>query len=214
MRSGLNWYDMEQGTPEWFAVRAGKITGTAAAALLVDGKGADGLGADAWTLIYRLAGEIVTGETDVEFDTFATLRGKNLEALAIQEYESETFRSANRVGFVQFGQYAGASPDFMVDEKRGGEVKCLMHPNHFRYCHTRQIEKAYMAQVQWSLFVTGFEVWDLVHYHPKAEAWRLVIDEIRPDMEMHGKFSERLSLVVSKIEEVVAMCREKALSLG
>ena len=212
MRTGLQWHDMEQGTPEWHAIRAGKITGTAAAALLVNGKGPDGLGVEAWNLIYRLAGEIITGETETpEFDTFATLRGKNMEGLAIQEYESETFRSANRIGFVQWGDFAGASPDFMVDEERGGEVKCLLAPGHLRYCHTREIEKAHLAQVQWALFVTGFQVWDLVHFHPKAGKMRLVIDEIRPDYDMHGVFSERLSLIAERTGRVVAMCQEEIL---
>lgn len=210
MRTALQWHDMEQGTPEWFAVRAGKITGTAAAALLVNGKDGEGLGAAAWTLIYKLAGEIVTGDSgEPEFDSFATLRGKNLEGLAIQEYEDHTFRSANRIGFVQWGQYAGASPDFMVDERRGGEVKCLMDTEHLRYCHTRKIDATHWAQVQWCLFVTGFEVWDLIHFHPKAGKMRLVIDEIYPDEKAHETFATKLPLIVGKIEEVVAMCREE-----
>jgi len=254
MRTGLQWHDMEQGTPEWHAIRAGKVTGTDASALLASGGLPENaqkivtafgkrlanekkrkepnaimigrlntavryikernptLGAAAWTVIYRAAAEILTGETETpEFDTFATLRGKNMEGLAIQEYESETFRSANRIGFVQWGDFAGASPDFMVDEERGGEVKCLLAPGHLRYCHTREIEKAHFAQVQWALFVTGFQVWDLVHFHPKAGKMRLVIDEIRPDYEMHGVFSERLSLIAERIGRVVAMCQEEIL---
>lgn len=209
MRQGIVFHEVEQGSPEWFALRLGRVTGTSAAELLVNGKGADGIGAGAWSLIYQLAGEIVTGETPPDFNNYWTERGKEMESQAIEAYMEETFHQANRVGFISYGKYAGCSPDFMVDDKRGGEVKCLSAREHFRYCHTRKIEKDYFAQVQWCLFVTGFEVWDYIHYHPNAGVWSLVIDEIKPDMEMHAIFSERLGLLATRVEEIVNMAQPK-----
>lgn len=210
MRNGIIFHDVEQGSPEWYDLRLGRITGTSAAELLVNGKGADGLGTGAWSLIYQLAGEIVTGQSaSPQLDTYWTERGKQLEAQAIDAYMERTFHDVSAIGFIEWGRYAGCSPDFMVDEQRGGEVKCLSAREHFRYCHTRKIEKDYFAQVQWCLFVTGFEVWDYVHYCPGAGAWELVIEEIRPDYEMHGIFSERLALVAEKAEEIVAMAQPK-----
>lgn len=209
MRQGIIFHEVEQGSPEWFGLRMGRVTGTSAADLLVNGKGADGLGVGAWSLIYQLAGEIVTGETPPEFGNYWTERGKKMEAQAIEAYMEYTFHQANRVGFIEWGKYAGCSPDFMVDEKRGGEVKCLSAREHFRYCHTRKIEKDYFAQVQWCLFVTGFEAWDYIHYHPGAGAWELVIDEITPDLEMHGIFSERMALVAEKVSEIVSLAQPK-----
>lgn len=203
MRPDLIFHDIEQGSPEWFAARMGRITGSSAKELLVNGKGADGLGVGAWGLIYQMAGEIVTGHIPPTFDTYWTERGKELEDLAIQEYMDRTFNQANKIGFIEWGEYAGCSPDFMVDERRGGEVKCLSGKEHFRYCHTRKIEKEYYAQVQWCLFVTGFEVWDYVHYCPGAQNWELVIDEIRPDEEMHSVFSEQIEVISRHVEEIV-----------
>lgn len=204
MRNDIIFHDMEQGTQEWYAARMGRITGSAAAELLVNGKGEDGLGVGAWNLVYQLASEIVMGQPAAPaFDNYWTERGKQLEQEAIEAYQDETFRQANRIGFIEWGKYAGCSPDFMVDETRGGEVKCLSPREHFRYAHTRKVEKDYYAQVQWCLFVTGFEVWDYVHYCPGAGAWELLIDEIRPDYDMHGIFSDRLALVAGKVEQIV-----------
>lgn len=213
MRSDIIFHEVEQGSPEWFALRLGRVTGTSAAELLVNGKGADGIGAGAWSLIYQLAGEIVTGETPPDFGNYWTERGKEMEAQAIEAYMEETFHQANRVGFISYGKYAGCSPDFTVDDKRGGEVKCLSAREHFRYCHTRKIEKDYFAQVQWCLFVTGFEVWDYVHYCPGAGAWELVVDEVRPDYEMHGVFSDRMALIIPKVEEIVSAAMPSLITL-
>ena len=249
MRQGIIFHEVEQGSPEWFALRMGRVTGSSVAEMLVDAINEEGkllleepkrllknqrarkepdlaeiarltdqiteierkhfdFGAGAWSLIYQLAGEIVTGETPAEFGNYWTERGKNEEVNAIEAYMEETFHQANRVGFISWGKYAGCSPDFMVDERRGGEVKCLSAREHFRYCHTRRIEKEYMAQVQWCLFVTGFEVWDYVHYHRNACGWSLVIDEIHPDLEMHAIFSERLGLLTTRVEEIVTMATQ------
>jgi len=205
MRNDITFHEVEQGSPEWYALRMGRITGSVAAELLVNGKGEDGLGVGAWNLIYQLASEIVIGAPVMpQYDTYWTERGKALEEEAIRAYMDATFHEANRVGFISWGSYAGCSPDFMVDEKRGGEVKCLSPREHFRYAHTRKIEKEYYAQVQWCLFVTGFQIWDYVHYCPGAGQWELLIDEIRPDYEMHGIFSDRLALIAGKVEHIVA----------
>ena len=208
MRTDLIWHEVEQGGQAWFDLRAGKITGTSAKELLVKGRGEDGIGAGLWTLIYKLAGEIVTGETDQPFDNYATMRGKSLEDLAVKEYEDTTFLSTNKVGFIQWGDYCGVSPDFMVDGDRGGEVKCLLHTNHLRYAHTKDIDAAHMAQIQWALFVTGFKYWDMVHYHPKAGRQKLIIDTVVPDAKYSDRFEEMLPKVEERIAEVVSLCKE------
>jgi len=204
MRSDIIFHDIEQGSPEWYALRMGRVTGTSASELIVNGKGADGLGVGAWSLIYQLSGELITGESaSPQLDTYWTERGKQLEHEAIEAYMEHTFRQASRIGFISWGDYAGCSPDFGVDETTGGEVKCLSAKEHIRYAHTREIEKKYMAQVQWCLFVTGFQLWHYVHYHPKAGNWSLIIDEIAPDQDMHDKFTERLEVVSAKIQDIV-----------
>lgn len=73
MRSNLTWHDLEQGTPQWFALRRGKITSSICHPLLVNGKN-KGLGTGAWSLIYELAGQVVTKSATNEFDTYATSR--------------------------------------------------------------------------------------------------------------------------------------------
>lgn len=169
-------------------------------------------GAATWTLIYQLASGIVTGQSGMDWSgNYWTERGKELEAEAVEAYMEATFQQVNRVGFIEWGKYAGCSPDFMVDDKRGGEVKCLSAREHFRYAHTRQIEKDYYAQIQWCLFVTGFEVWDYVHYCPNAGAWTLIIDEVRPDKEMHERFAEKLEKVAEKVKQIVEIAIAPAL---
>ena len=246
MRAGIEFHELAQGSPEWFGVRLGRVTGSTAAPLLVDGvteeaqeiitklkkeignirkrKDPDELlilahlaridqeasenfsfSDGAMSLVYQLAGEIVTGKPPPSFGNYWTDRGTRLESVAAEAYMDTTFNEANIVGFISMGDYAGCSPDFMVDERRGGEIKCLSAKEHLRYCHTREIEKNYMAQIQWCLFITGFEVWDYVHFHPECGRSSLIIDEIKPDLFVHEKFDKRLPLIIKQIEAVASL---------
>lgn len=174
-------------------------------------------GDGAWSLIYQIAGEIITGESSMsQFGNYWTDRGHELEDQAIDAYMDATFYEVNRVGFIELGKYAGCSPDGLVDEERGCEAKCLSAREHIRYAHTRHVaieqglppkmyvEKDYYAQCQWSLFVLGFKYWDYIHFHPKAERWSLIVDTITPDEDMHRLFEERLELAAGKIEQIVS----------
>ena len=53
--------NVEQGTPEWLALRLGIVTCSELDSLLVNGKGEAGLGAGAFTYMDTLIGERITG---------------------------------------------------------------------------------------------------------------------------------------------------------
>ena len=225
MRKDLIWHDnIEQNSPEWFNIRRGKFTGTTAGVLLTNGvnkdgtfrKGSiDGICQGMWTQIYRAAGQIVSRQEEKpEYDGWDTRRGKNMEPLAREAYMEWTFEECHKVGFVEWkGMYAGCSPDFMVNEFKGGEIKCLGYAGHMARVHRKMLDPEFLAspehlkQIQWSLFVTGFTEWDVVHWHPQFGNKSLLIDTVHPDHLMHDKYDKGLKRAIEEIKSLVRYCR-------
>lgn len=75
--------DIEQGTPEWLALRLGIATASELDCLMVNGKGEAGFAVAAFTYMDQLIGERITEEAaELPFQTEATIRGHELEQVA------------------------------------------------------------------------------------------------------------------------------------
>ena len=207
MRKDLIYHEVEQNTPEWDELRRGKITSSKASVLLVNGN-KNGLGTGAWTLIYKLAGEIVTGSEDFTGWTKPEAeRGSDLEPIALEAYAEKNWYDVNRIGFIQWGDFAGTSPDGLVtsDSGHGVEIKCLMHGEHMRVVDNGP-GPDYIGQVQWHLFVTGFSQWDLVHFHPKAGRKQLIVNEYMADPEIQDRYAAAFEIAKTEINRLVSEC--------
>lgn len=217
MRSDLIWHEVEQNTADWFAVKNGKISGSTAAPLLsCPKKGKDGLSVGAWTLVDTIAGQLLAGEPETwDGDTHWTKRGKVMEPLAIRAYSDYRFCEVNNIGFVEWSnEMAGCSPDggVVVSANKGLEVKCLSMPKHMRWLRLkswksdlRKIDAAHYKQVQWCLYATDFDSWDLVHFHPKAGKGSLDITTIKKDPAMQDRYAEAHEIAKVKILEIVEL---------
>lgn len=142
---------MEQRTPEWFAARAGRITGSQVGGLLgLSPHVSDG---DAFRALVRSVHGM-----DSEFKgNVATEYGTFHEAGALAEYQMETGNKVEAVGFVKHGEWLGASPDGLVSDDGLLEIKCPYgqrdkNPPQFK---TLDEQPHYYAQIQVQLYVTG-----------------------------------------------------------
>ena len=117
----------DQGSPEWQGLRLGIPTASAFSAIMAKGRGS----AERRTrqsYLYKLAGELITGQHMEGFTNAHMERGKALEDEARTIYSFLTEANCERVGFVRNGR-KGASPDALVGadgllEIRAGSV-CL-----------------------------------------------------------------------------------------
>jgi len=182
------YHDIRQGSDEWMELRCGRITGTSAAALLVNGKSENGLGAGAISLIYRKLAERVTGP---DYDTPTNKwmdRGTALEPYARKEYENETFTEVQEIGFISSGDFFGYSPDGLVGDDGMIEIKCPDGTKFVRFSLTREIDKAHMAQMQWGLLISGRRWCDYVMYHPDFPQ-SLIIERVEADKKIWYKMT-------------------------
>lgn len=197
--------DVEQGSDEWIQTRLGKMTGSKAYLLLVNGRDELGIGKDMYSFIYEKVGEIVTGQSCDQFKgNYATDRGNSMEPLAREAYEEETFSLVDQVGFCQLSDYAGFSPDGLVGSKGLVEFKCPLPPAFARYLDGKEIDKKHIAQMQFGMFVTGLPWCDYVVYHPEFGKQSLQITRIEADESKFEKFEQKLKVFQSEIERLLA----------
>lgn len=197
---------MDQGSPEWHQIRNGRFTGSCAFKLVAEAKRdmSDAeklkykednpkgrattivdpalLATGAVTYTEQVASERLTGmPAEDDFDTFAMRWGKDHEPKAKQLLKLGYDIEGRDIGFITYGDTVGYSPDWIVNDKFGVEIKCPQsraihlkyrslanaddfkanHPNHY-------------WQIQMGLMVTGFKMWKFVSYHPHYPALKQI----------------------------------------
>jgi hypothetical protein len=192
-------HTMPQRSPEWYAVRAGKITATSFDTM------AAGKPASIETLCLRVAAEKVTGKSEENgYTNQAMLDGVAREDIARQSYESTAFVVVTQVGFLEANADIGVSPDGLVDDCGGCEIKCPKASTHLYYW--TRFGRAWMDyrwQVQGALYVSGRKWWDFVSYHPDFPPEKqLLVERVLPDPE-----------AFEKLAKGEAYCRERIAAL-
>lgn len=179
-------HNVEQGSPEWFELRKGRMTASHAQAIGNNGKGLD-------TYITELMAEYHSHADKEQFSNEHTERGKELEEFAAEMYELENDVTIEKIGFVEDGEFAGCSPDGLVGEEGGVEIKSLNDVNHYKIIRDgeKEIDSKYIWQVQMCLLLTGRKWWDLIFYNPNFEK-SLVVFRIEPDEEKQEALKEGL----------------------
>lgn len=154
----------EQGTEGWLKDRLGCPSGSNMDKLITaTGKPST----QAETYINQLIAELMTGETTYVKVNEWMQRGTELEPRARAYYEFTTDTEVTEVGFCKHDKFeAGISPDGLVGEDGGLEIKCPAPATHVAYLRGGKLPSKYKQQVMACLWVTGREWWDFVSYHP------------------------------------------------
>lgn len=194
--------DCEQGSPEWFQARLGLPTASGFRRILTPSTLA--LAAGRVEYLRELVAERVLGRPaneDAHGGAWAE-RGLHLEAQAVRAYERSTGRTTRAVGFCRRDdRLAGCSPDRLVGEDGGLEVKTPAAKTHVGYLLDPDLlVKDYGMQVQGSLWVTGRAWWDLVSWNPGLREVRI---RIAPSEAYVAAFDEHLPAFVREIEDAV-----------
>ena len=197
-------HDVEQGSPEWFAIRAGIPTASEFDKIITS-TGKASTQAEAY--MHRLIAEKVTGGTCSDFDGNGwTDRGNELEPEAVTAYEFVTDRPTEVIGFVtnDFITY-GCSPDRLVGEEGLLEVKCPAAHTHIGYLLKQEVPTAYKVQVQGQMFVCDAAWCDFISYHPQLEP---LIIRVERDPDFIQKLSDALEQFTEKMNEKYERLKE------
>ena len=202
-------HDMEQGSGDWFELRAGMPTGSMAKKL-VTSQGKESKSMAEYAI--ELAGDLYAGEPLDAFEGNAwTDRGTELEDSARSLYELVQDCEVKEVGFCtdDDNQY-GASPDGLISDDGLVEFKCLKATNHIKaIMYHKKNHKAptdYISQVQMQLFVTERKWCDLVFFHPSLPE---LIIRIEPDLEFHKVLESQLSAVIKERDNIIKLLKDE-----
>jgi len=167
-----------QGSPEWFAARRG-IPTASCFDKIVTGTGQASKQADAY--YWKLLAEWLSGDVEDQYQSGWMVRGFMLQPDAVSFYELHRDVTIEQVGFCYLDerQLFGASPDGLVGDDGGVEIKCPSGGVHLRCLMSGEIPTEYVPQVQGNLWITGRSWWDFVTYHPEmpSEVIRVARDE-------------------------------------
>lgn len=200
-------HDVEQGSPEWRALRVGRPCASEFSKV-VTSNGQPSKSAAGYAI--TLAAELFAGKSiDAWEGNQWTERGKELEAEAIMFYEFVRDLTVNRVGFVTDADQYGCSPDGFIGDDGLLEIKSLKAENHVRailhfqkygYCSSD-----YVMQPQGQLMITGRKWVDLLFYHPDLPPLIIRLEAV-PDL--HAALRAELPKVIAERDRVLEALRK------
>lgn len=196
---------MIQGSPEWLAVRCGKITGSRFRAVLDLNKRNGTPNASRRRLVDVLIKEVTTGQPEYVEPNEYMLHGQALEPLARAAYEFATDCACEVPAFIQHPglQYVGYSPDGLVGDEGLIEIKCpALETRHMRTVESQKCPDDYYAQVQGGLWVTGRKWADFISYFPSIST---EIVRVERDEAFINRLAAECAAVWSEVQSALEM---------
>lgn len=190
--------DHAQGTPEWEEARLGIPTASNFHRVMTE-KAMVYTKTASTSYALELAFERLTGHAVDSGSSAFMERGSSLEAKARSWYALTRDVEVEECGLcLTDDRKAGASPDGLVGDPGGLEIKCLGAVGHLGALNGDFPAK--MTQVQGGLWVTGRDWWDVVAFNPDLPnaVWRVWRDE-----EYIGKLAACLARFHEECEEVL-----------
>ncbi|MEO8718356.1 MAG: lambda exonuclease family protein [Burkholderiales bacterium] len=160
--------ELEQGTPEWLAARAGKVTASRIDDVMAKIK----TGEAAARRDYRaqLVAEILTGRPQEDGYVNAEMQwGIDTEPFARGAYEVAKSVLVDQVGLVLHPRIerAAASPDGVVDDAGLVEIKCPKTATHLQYLLAGEVPARYRGQMLWQMACAERAWCDFVSFDPR-----------------------------------------------
>jgi len=192
--------DVIQGSDEWMRLRLGKPTASEFSKLFTE-KLEPRTGEMPKSLLHQKVAELWAGPLP-SFGTKYMEDGNLLEDEARPWYEFTCGVTVSTPGFVvsDCGRY-GCSPDGLVGESGGLEIKCPMATTHAGYVLRGGLPGDYAAQVHGSLLVTGLPWWDFVSF---SRFMPPLVVRVERDEKIIARMAETLASFCDKIAEANA----------
>ena len=197
--------DCEQGSPEWFAARLGKVSASRMAD--VTAKTKTGWGASRLNYAAELVAERLTGAKADKFSNAAMQWGTDQEPLARRMYEFMTDAAVVLIGVALHPSIsmACASPDGLVGSDGLVEIKCPNTATHIETLLGGEIDGKYVKQMQWQLACTGRAWCDFVSFDPRMPAdMQIDIQRVHRDPVLIAELEEAVRLFLADVEATVA----------
>lgn len=195
--------DIVQGSPEWFALRCGKVTASRVADIVAKTK--TGASTSRTNYAAELIAERLTGVANEGFTSSAMQWGTDQEPIARIAYEFMNDVDVEQVAFVIHPRIedSGASPDGLVGSDGLVEIKCPNTATHIETLTKAVIPAKYITQMMWQMACTGRQWCDFVSFDPRLpESMQLFVKRVPRDEAVIAELEAEVKTFIS--EEVEA----------
>jgi len=199
---------MPQGSPEWLAARAGKVTASRISDVM----------AAKTTAAYRdyraqIVAEILTGQPQESGFTNAAMQwGTEQEKFARAEYEMFCAWTVDEVGLVLHPtiEQGAASPDGLVFTDGLVEIKCPKTSTHLQTLVDKKQPRQYENQMLWQMACTGRQWVDFVSYDPRLpEDLQLFVHRFDRDEKRIEEIEAAVTQFLTEVTEMIDKIKEK-----
>jgi len=199
--------DAVQGTPEWLASRAGRVTASMISNVLMKPETAGYRDYQA-----QLVAEILTGKPQgSDYSNAAMQFGTETEPLARSAYEAETGFSVDEVGLCIHPTIdrAGASPDGLVGNSGLVEIKCPKVATHLANLIAGVVPAGYKNQMMWQMACCERDWCDFVSFRPDLpENLQLLIVRFKRDEKEIEKLETAVNAFLATVDEMIKKLKE------
>lgn len=195
---------IEQGSPEWFAQRLGKVTASRVADVIAKTK--TGYSTSRENYMAQLVCERMTGVVVESYTNAAMAHGTETEPLARAAYEALKDVLVDEVAFINHPTIAnsGASPDGMIGEDGLLEIKCPNTATHLETLRTKKVPTKYNTQMQWQMASTGRKWCDFVSFDNRLpEHLQLFVARVKRDEAYIAELEQEVSKFIKELDATV-----------
>lgn len=193
-----------QGTPEWKAIRCGRVTASRVAEIVARTK--TGPSASRANYLAELAAERLTGTVAEGYSNSAMEWGSAQEADARLAYSFRADADVEEVGFVHHPSIlmAGASPDGLVSIDGLVEIKCPNTATHIDTLLSGSVPGKYITQMQWQMACTGRAWCDFASFDPRMpEEMRLFVKRVERDAARIAELETEVVAFLAELDSTI-----------
>ena len=183
----------KQGSPEWDWLRLGSVTSSNFNKAIAAGQGKT---RDAY--MNQLLSERLTLIKTDSYKNDDMQWGTDHEKEARAYYQFQTANKIDEVGYVEYTENIGCSPDGLIGDYGMVEFKCPKSSTFISYLLDNQAgPKTYKHQIQGGLWIADRDWCDFVAYDPRQLGQKLLIVKVERDEE----YIEKLSTGIEEFEK-------------
>jgi hypothetical protein len=203
------FFDVIQNTPEWDALRRGKVTSSNASSFMAN-HDKNTWGEPARRYALKLALERITGSKSYHgFSNEHTERGHIQEPVARGLYEMEYFVNVDNGGFFDCDGLYGASPDGLINDDGIIEIKSVIAPVHYANIKRNGHDPAYTWQILSNLDCSKRDYADFISYcsefpeHNQLVVYRLYRKDYLDQIELLRKRRGDFLKLIDEVEREI-----------
>lgn len=197
---GLHITDAPQGSEAWFNLKLGVISASNASRAVAK-RDSDTRA----SYMAELIAQVCTGIAE-EINSKYLDWGNQHEDAARSSYEFVTGHTVTEVPFAfkDDSFRTGCSPDGLVTDTKGVEIKCPYNSEHYvRFLLQEKIKPEYVWQYQFTLWVLDAGEWDFAQYDPRMKKSPLHFITVPRDEEKMKVFDEQIPLFIEDMDKLL-----------